>query len=331
MTAPSVSAVLVAWNSGAVLASCVESLRASATVSGAHLQLVVVDNASADEAVSSLELGPQDLLLRNPTNAGYGFAAAQGLARADADWVLLVNPDLVVDPGFFEALERVLETAPADVGALVPELRFASATSIVNSRGLTVDEDGIPAEVDLGERVVERLPVREVFGGSSGCCLLRRDAVYAVGGPEPVYFAYLEDVDLALRLQRGGYRALFVPDAIAWHEGSQSTGEGSPVKSFLVARNRRILFRLHGPHTLRAQLSRAIVDLGHGLASSAFGDTVAPWRGRADALRLRSYVDFLRRSRRRYDARVADPPRTRRAGLRAAWQRKRSAARMMEH
>src|SRR5581483_11425482 len=76
---------------------------------------------------------------------------------------------------------------------------------------------------------------------------IRRDALAAVGGLEPLYFAYLEDVDVGWRLRKKGYRAIVVPRAVALHEGSASTGEGSWLKTFLVARNRRALFRLHGP------------------------------------------------------------------------------------
>lgn len=330
MSAPDVSAVIVAWNSGEALGACAASLRDAARRAGLELQLIVVDNASADSCVDRLELTEGDVLLRNPVNAGYGVAAAQGLARAEGGWVLLVNPDLVVDSEFFVALAPRMRSGDVDVAALVPELRYAASRRTVNSRGITVDASGIPAEIDLGEDVVEGLEARDVLGGSSGCCLLRRDAVEAVGGPEPVFFAYLEDVDLGLRLQQAGYHALFVPDAIAWHEGSASTGEGSPVKSFLVARNRRILFRLHGPRTIRATLWRLLAETGHALASSRLGDLAAPWLGRLDALRLRHYTAFLRRARARHDARVARPPLTPRAGLRESLRRKRAAARVTE-
>jgi GT2 family glycosyltransferase len=327
---PSVSAVIVAWNSGEALASCVESLRASATAAEMFLQLVIVENASHDDAATHLELGPRDLLLRNPINAGYGVAAAQGLARAEAEWALLVNPDVAVEPGFFEALGRAMRSIDGDVAALVPELRYASSPGTVNSRGIAVDDIGIPAEVDLGADVVNGLSPREVLGGSSGCCLLRCDAVRAIGGPEPIFFAYLEDVDLAIRLQEASYRALLIPDAVAWHEGSASTREGSPVKSFLVARNRRILFHLHGPDTLRAWLWRLAVDPSHGLTASLLGDAGAPWLGRLDALRLRRYIEFLRVGRVKYDTRIAETPYAPRVGLLATLRRKRTAGRMME-
>lgn len=328
MSPPHVSAVIVAWNSGDALGTCVDSLRDSADAAELDLQIVVVDNASEPEVAVGLRPRHGDIALRNPINAGYGVAAAQGLARAEAEWALLINPDVVVDSGFFEAFAGAMQTIPVDVASLVPELRYMSDRTIVNSRGIAIDEVGMPAEVDLGARAIERLAPHEVLGGSSGCWLLRCDAVRAVGGPEPVFFAYLEDVDLAIRLQRAGYRALFVPEAIAWHEGSASTGEGSPVKSFLVARNRRILFRLHGPRTLTARLWRLVFDTGHGVVASVLGDLGAPWSGRLDATRVRRYTEFLRRARREYDVQTGTLPIAPRARLRATFARKRTAARM---
>jgi len=327
VTVPDVSAVVVAWNAGDALAACVDSLHTSAQHAGVDLQVVIVDNASSDESVAATTLGAGDTCVRNPLNAGYGVAAAQGMARAEAAWVLLVNPDLVVDPEFFGALAEVLQHVADDVGTLAPELRYAADRELVDSRGLTVDDVGIPAEVDMGTRI-GAAPAREVLGGSSGCCLLRMSAVRELGGPEVIFFAYLEDVDLAVRLQRAGYRALYVPGAIAWHEGSASTGEGSPLKTFLVARNRRILFRLNGPYTARARVWRTLIDIGHGVASSSRGARAAPWLGRLDALRERRYTGFLRRSRAAYDPIVSTPPLTPRASFRAALARKRALSRM---
>lgn len=324
MTAPQVSAVIVAWNAGDTLATCVESLRESARQAAAALQVVVVDNASSDGAVDALGLESPDVVVRNPVNAGYGVAATQGMARSDAPWVLLLNPDLVVEPGFFGAMLAAAGRAGAQVATLVPELRFSARPDIVNCRGLTVDEVGIPAEVDAGSRVTRRASSgASILGGSSGCCLLRVEHVRRLGGPEPAFFAYLEDVDLALRLRCAGYDAVFVPEAIGFHVGSASTGARSPLKVHLVARNRRLLFRLHGPRSLRATGWRTVVDLAHA-AYSTVGTPAAPWTGRVEALRFRRYTAFLRRARKRAEPCDAAFPRPPRASLSSTLRRKRA-------
>jgi GT2 family glycosyltransferase len=265
----------------------------------------------------------------NPVNAGYGVAAAQGIARAGAPWILLLNPDVVVARTFVAELLAVASTFPASVATLVPDVRFASNPSIVNCRGLQVDDVGVPTEVDSGRPAEPLAQPRPVFGGSSGACLLRTEALRAVGGVEIAFFAYLEDVDLAWRLQRAGYTALLAPRATAYHEGSASIGEGSPLKAFLVARNRRILFRLNGPHSLRARLWRTVTELGHAVVTSSQGAGSAPWQGRLDALRLRTYTRFVRRSRGLVDRFAVMPELAPRATWGTTLKRKRAVSREM--
>jgi N-acetylglucosaminyl-diphospho-decaprenol L-rhamnosyltransferase len=322
-----VSAIVVAWNAGGTLEICVESLRASARHAGIRLQLVLVDNASDDDAVERLPLADGDLCVCNPLNAGYGVAASQGIALASAPWVLLANPDLVVSPTFFVHLVAAARHAPPDVATLVPEMRYVSTPETINCRGITVDQLGIPAEIDAGLPVDAGRLDGEPLGGSSGCCLLRLETLRHASGLELAYFAYLEDVDLALRFARAGYRARLVPEAVAWHHGSAAAGATSPLKTFLVARNRRLLFRLEGPTGVRRRLRRSMVEVGHASVSSAIGSPASPWLGRLDALRLRRYTSFVLRARRRHDDRSITPPLTPRASLRATLRRKRAAAR----
>ena len=329
MSTPDVSAVIVAWNAGESLDRCLTSLRRSAGHAGVELEVVIVDNASADGSVDGVRRAPDVVVVGNPVNAGYGVAAAQGLARARADWALLVNTDVEVSTEFFTELVGAARKAAGDVASIVPELRYASDPSIVNSRGVAVDTLGVPLEVDLGSPH-STSPTTPTLGGSSGCCLLRLEAVRQLGGPEPVFFAYLEDVDLAVRLCRAGYRALFVPSAHALHVGSASLGGDSPLKAYLVARNRRLLFALAGPGSVAARLARVPIEIGHGIVTSASGAGLAPWRGRLAALRARRYVRFVKRSRSLLEPRTASLPELPAADPLGALRRKRAARRSMQ-
>jgi GT2 family glycosyltransferase len=321
---PELSAVIVTWNPGSSLADCVEALRGSAQTSGVRLQTVVVDNASTDGAVESLTCSPHDVVVRNSVNAGYGVAAAQGMHRAAAPWILLLNPDCRVAEDFVGALLDAAGRAGDDIATLVPDMRFAANPMVVNCRGIGVDDTGVPYEIGAGLDVSGAPVPGQPFGGSSGCCLLRTEALRVVGGVEVAFFAYLEDVDLSWQFRKAGFRTQFVPGAVALHEGSASTREGSSLKTYLVARNRRLLFRLNGPHTARARVARTVVEIGHGVVSSLSGAGLAPWRGRVAALTLRRYGRFARKARslRIEPAHVSFSPRP---SLRATLRRKRSS------
>lgn len=327
MSAVDFSVVLVAWNSGQSLGRAVRAIRASADRSDAVIEFVIVDNASTDGAVEALELASTDIVVRNPINAGYGVAAAQGSSLASGSWLLFVNPDVMVEAPFVATLVGAVRAAPPEVSTLVPDMRYTSNPQLVNSRGVTVDDTGIPSEVDAGVDAANARTRPEVFGGSTGCCLIRAAALRAVGGFELCYFAYLEDVDLAERLQAAGYTSRFVAGAVVLHEGSASLAGKSSLKSHIVARSRRLFFQLNAPRTVRAATWRVLVETGHAAVSILAGGGVGPLTGRSDAIRQHDYTRFARASRRLAGDDVSVPPYAPRTGLLETLRRKRAIRR----
>jgi GT2 family glycosyltransferase len=326
---PALTAITVSWNSADSLRTCLGALRRSAEATGATLEIVVVDNASEDGSAAVAEEAGADVVLRNPLNAGFVQAAAQALEHSTGAWVLFLNPDLTVEEEFVRAILDAAAIAGPEVSTLVPDIRYTADPTIVNSRGIEVDDIGVPAERLAGSPADVTSPRWRVFGGVSGGCVYRLDALRRIGGPEPCFFAFLEDVDVAWRLNRLGMKAIIVSEAVALHEGSGTVGEGSWLKSYLVARNRRLLFRLEGPHTPRARAWRLVTEIGHGIVVTAWGGGTAPWRGRLAALRHRRYTNFVRRSRALAGEGNAPAPLVPRAGLRATLERKRATAQLM--
>ena len=322
--------VFVSWNSAESLPASLGALTHSAAMAGVELEIVVVDNASTDDSRRLATEAGVDVIVENPLNAGYVVAASQGAALAHGTWVMFANPDLTVSEDFVRTMLDAAHHASPDVACLVPDIRYASNPSVVNSRGIDVDEIGIPAESDSGREADVLTETVEVFGPSTSGCLVRRAALAEVGGLEPLFFAYLEDVDLGWRLRKKGYRTLVVPGAVALHEGSASIGEGSWLKAFLVARNRRALFRLHGPPGLAAKGLRTMTEIGHATVQALSGSGTASVRGRGAALRTRRYTRFLRSSNRVTG--IPDEARivlASRQTLSEALRRKRAAASLM--
>lgn len=286
-----ISAILVTWNSQDDLETSVTALRNSARAGGLTIEVVVVDNASSDGSADLADDIGADLVIRNPLNAGFATAASQGAARATGSWLLFVNPDLIVTESCLPALWSAAVSAEHRTATLVPVVRYQADPDGEGVYGLGVDLRGLPYERTsmLGDSLRD-----EPFGGSGGASLIRASALRAIGGFEPLYFAYLEDVDVAWRLRRLGFNALSVPHAVALHRGSSSTIEGSPQKTFLVARNRRLLFARHGPFGWRRSASRNSYDLGHALVQTLLSRNRAPLLGRFHASRHRRYLRFLR-------------------------------------
>jgi GT2 family glycosyltransferase len=322
---PGLSAVLVTWDAADHVAGCLAALRGSARRARADLEVVVVDNASRDDTLATVGASA-NVVVANPVNAGFAVACCQGIARASAPWALLLNPDVTVHPDFVARVAAAIAEVPDDVAVLVPELRLASDADTVNCRGLLVDELGIPAEIGSGRPAASSDPLesRWLFGGSGGCSVVHVEALLTTGALEPAYFAYLEDVDLAWRLQRRGLRARPAAGARAAHVVSAGAPEGSPLKTYLVARNRRLLFRVHGPHGVRVRLARGLTELGHAAVQTALTRRPEPVTGRVAALRLRRYARFLAASDRALAPARHPVPLAPRVGLGAALRRKRA-------
>jgi N-acetylglucosaminyl-diphospho-decaprenol L-rhamnosyltransferase len=321
------TSVTVSWNSGRTLGPCLSALLEAAADAGISLRAVVVDNASTDDSVTVARAHGADVI-RSACNVGFAAAVNRGVARATSEWVFLANPDLQVSSSFFRVLLQYEAQVASRVAVLVPDVRFIAAPESINTRGLSIDSTGIPSELQHGDCADSAGPPAHVFGGSGGALLLRRAALAAIGGFEPMFFAYLEDADLSWRLRKAGFGAEFVPGAIALHEGSSTTSVDSPLRAHLVARNRRLLFRLHAPHGVNARIWRLVIEVAHGVVQTALSRSAAPISGRAEALRFRSRVAFLRAVDRRGRL-TAAVPLAGRVGLRAMLGRKLVGRRLM--
>jgi N-acetylglucosaminyl-diphospho-decaprenol L-rhamnosyltransferase len=242
---PACSIVLVSYHSAADLGPCLESLPAAAA--GLDLEVVVVDNASSDASAEvarrlGATVGPPVgagggftlKVVENHANLGYARAANQGAAATTADWLLVANPDTRFEPG---SLARLLQTAAADptIGCVGPHLRNPDGSDYPTGRRfpsvfvgalhavLGTVGPGNPATARYHMTGVDRSVPVQVDWVSGACMCVRRDAWDAVGGFDPGYFMYAEDMDLCLRIARAGWRVVFDGGARVWHTVGGST------------------------------------------------------------------------------------------------------------
>jgi N-acetylglucosaminyl-diphospho-decaprenol L-rhamnosyltransferase len=229
--ASAVAAVLVTYESAADLPGCLASLPAAAD--GHDLEVVVVDNASSDESVS-LARQLDVKVLENHTNLGYSRAVNLGAASTGAGWILVANPDTRLEPG---SLARLVACGEADprIGCVGPRLCNPDGTDYPTGRRFPSLLMGTlhallapvwpdnPATRRYHLTELDRTNPAEVDWVSGACMLVRRSAFKAVGGFDESYFMYFEDMDLCLRLARGGWRVVFEPRAVVLHTVGGST------------------------------------------------------------------------------------------------------------
>jgi N-acetylglucosaminyl-diphospho-decaprenol L-rhamnosyltransferase len=228
----SLGLVVVTYRSSDVLAGFLDSLTQSSLVPD---DIVVVDNSPTKVSLPKKGSLQAVSVIHRPDNPGYGTAANVGVAALSdsCDWVVVCNPDILVDKDTLQLLLDEAEShdsagslGPAirnDDGSLYPSARALPSLGIGIGHGLLgVVWPGNPwTRAYRGD--YESSSTRETGWLSGSFLLLRREAWEAVGGFDEKYFMFFEDVDLGWRLQQHGYRNLYVPSATAIHEGGHST------------------------------------------------------------------------------------------------------------
>ncbi len=229
--------VTVSFRSGDAIRTLIASLPASTTW---HTDVVVVDNVpGGDPTLSDAVKGSSARIIARPDNPGYGGGVNSGVAALDSeiDFFVVVNPDVVLDPGALDTLLRVIHSDPT-IGSVGPLLRDTDGNPYPSARAIPSLRVGIGHAL-LGDLVPSNSWTRKYHAAadysnqrdagwlSGACVVIRRTAFDAVGGFDDDYFMYFEDVDLGYRLGRNGWRNVFVPTSTAEHEGGHSTREHS--------------------------------------------------------------------------------------------------------
>jgi GT2 family glycosyltransferase len=210
-SASDITAIIVSFNSAAVLAGCVAALASEG------VRALVVDNASADDSVAVAERAGAGVI-RAPRNEGYGRGNNLGLRAATTRYVLVCNPDLTVGAGAIAALLAAAERFP-DAGLWAPLVVEPSGRRFVQPRSLLS-----PAHLNAAREVLVPDGPASIPFVSGACFLAERETLLALGGFDPEIFLFYEDDDLCRRLMDAGRAPLIAPAAVVTHlRGRSST------------------------------------------------------------------------------------------------------------
>lgn len=251
-------------------------------------QLIVVDNGSTDGSADWVAARyPAASIIRNSTNRGFAAAVNQGIRATDSEWVITLNDDTVVSPGWLEAL---LAAAQGErVGMCACRMLLADDPARFDSAGIWVNWAGVAWNRWYGEPVSAH-PVevaQEVFGPCGGAALYRRAMLDQIGLFDEDFFAYYEDVDLAWRARRAGWNCLYVPQAEVIHAHS-ATGRRVPgLKRYLLGRNKwwTIAKNYSAALLWRRWPAMLLYDLALACGATIQDRRLDAWRGRWDAWR----------------------------------------------
>jgi N-acetylglucosaminyl-diphospho-decaprenol L-rhamnosyltransferase len=226
MTA-AVRVVVVTWNSGPVVDGFYASL---ATATTSPYELVVADNASP-EGAPPVPAGAE--LLETGDNLGYGRAANLGAQGFAGDWLVVANPDLAWDPGALDALLAAAQRWP-EGACFGPAIRTKEGQLYPSARAFPSFGRGVGHALfgwwwprnpwTRAYRAERGRPEEGPTGWLSGSLmLLRRSAFEQVGGFDPRFFMYCEDMDLCRRFAEAGWTNVYVPSAVITHVGGHAT------------------------------------------------------------------------------------------------------------
>ena len=226
-----VAVVVPSWNGRRWLPGLFASLAAQTRPPD---EVIVVDNGSADGSVEWLREADARLIELG-SNHGFSVAVNRGIAETRCDAVALVNTDVELAP---EWLERALaRLADPGVGSVATKMVLMREPGTVDDAGDVLRRDGVAEQRGHGKPDGARFSEPgEIWGASAGAAVYRRSAVLGAGGFDERFFAYLEDVDLALRLRLAGWRCAYEP-VVALHARHGSDGAQSAPIDALVARN----------------------------------------------------------------------------------------------
>ena len=244
------SVVIVSYNVRDYLRQCLDSVQNA--LEGIEGEVFVVDNDSVDDSVAMLRRDyPWVHLIENHENLGFSRANNVAIRQSKAEYILLLNPDTLVEPATFRSVLSFMDAHPEAGGAgvmmhnadgtLAPESRRALPTPWVSALKML----GFTDRYYMSHLPWDQPSQIEVISGAF--CMLRRKALDQVGLLDEDFFMYGEDIDLSYRLLKGGWQNWYLPFSIIHFKG-KSTQKSDFRYVHVFYQAMLIFFRKHYSH-----------------------------------------------------------------------------------
>ncbi|MEG1587325.1 MAG: glycosyltransferase family 2 protein [Bacteroidales bacterium] len=301
-----VSVVILNWNGAELLRRYLPSVCRNTCSDLADI--VVADNGSDDDSLKILrEKFPEVKVIAMPVNSGFAEGYNIALKHIQTEYVVLLNSDVEVTPGWLEPMLAYADQNP-DVAAIQPKIKACRRRTYFEHAGAAggyIDSFGFPycrgrifdcVEEDRGQYDT----IKDVFWATGACLFTRTRDYEAAGGLDPLFFAHMEEIDLCWRFHRLGKRVVCVPEGVVYHLGGATLDTENPRKTYLNFRNNLLMLHKNLPPEKRSKiiLQRKLLD---GIAALNFllhgkgKNFTAVLNAHADAKRMiRSYYTPLK-------------------------------------
>lgn len=217
-----VTAGILAYNGEKYFKKCFESLFKQ---NFNDFEIVVLDNASPnqDHKILKKQYSNKIRVIHSDKNLGFGKGHNKIMQESDSEYYFCLNQDMFFEPDFIKEIVSVLDKNPQAGSATGKLYRWDfendSKTDHIDTIGIFPKKTHQFEDIAQGEKDTGKFDEqKEIFGSSGAAVALRRSALKEVGAFDPLFFMYKEDVELAYKLQWGGWKCVYTPKAIAYHD-----------------------------------------------------------------------------------------------------------------
>ena len=235
-----ISIITVNFNQAKVTCELLASLR---NITYKNVEIIVVDNASKEDASIIKKQYPEVTLINSNSNLGFAGGNNLGLKSAQGKYILFINNDVEVSTDFLEPLFQKLIHLDS-TAAVSPKIKYFTPGNTIQYAGsyavnpFTLRNTHIgTGEIDHGQYNESKL----TSYAHGACMLVKKSVIDLIGSMDEKFFLYYEEQDWCERMNRNGYHIFYVPQSVVLHKESISTGKSSPLKTYYLSRN-RILF-----------------------------------------------------------------------------------------
>lgn len=213
---------IVTHNSIQDLSACLDSLDRQEFK---DFDIIIIDNGSSDSTKDFLKKWTGGRVVLNDVNLGFAMAHNQAFIMSDSEYVIVMNPDVILAPTHVFYLIQAMDAQ--SIGAVQGRILLldceAERTNIIDSVGIRHRFWGQVTDIGQGEKDWGQFNEPSViFGATGACAMYKRRAIFGIRDGEDIFdgdlFMYKEDIDLAFRLNKKGWKAYYEPKAIAYHK-----------------------------------------------------------------------------------------------------------------